>query len=157
MNRAAQQPLRVPSARKRDMRTQFGAICWRMKKGKLQVLLVTTRTTRRWTPPKGWPIDGLTPAGSAAREAYEEAGVSGSISETCLGIYSYTKELAGDDLPCVVALFPLKVERKMSMWPEKPERRRRWMSPKKAASRVREPELARLLRNFDPGVARLKR
>lgn len=143
-------PIRLEPGRKRDLRTQFGAVCWRMHKGKVQVLLVTTRTTRRWTTPRGWPIDGLPPAASAAREAFEEAGVTGRVSETCLGIYSYTKELSGDTLPCVVAVFPLKVTGQLDTWPEKAERERRWMRPKKAAKRVQDPELARILRDFDP-------
>ncbi|MFC6583776.1 NUDIX hydrolase [Sulfitobacter aestuariivivens] len=54
------------------MRTQFAALCYRVKKGKVQVLLVTSRGTKRWIVPKGWPMDGKTPAQSAALEAWEE-------------------------------------------------------------------------------------
>jgi ADP-ribose pyrophosphatase YjhB (NUDIX family) len=43
------------------------------KSGAPEILLVTTRQTNRWIIPKGWPIKGLKPAKSAAREAYEEA------------------------------------------------------------------------------------
>ena len=38
---------------------------------------MTSRETRRWIVPKGWPIKGLKPAKSAAREAYEEASLRG--------------------------------------------------------------------------------
>ena len=35
-------------------------------------------------------------------------------------------------------------------YPEKGERRRRWMTLKRAAEKVNEPELARILKSFDP-------
>ena len=40
-----QRPLRLADAGKRDVRTQFGALCWRKHKDKVQVLLVTSRLT----------------------------------------------------------------------------------------------------------------
>ena len=143
-------PLRVPPAAKRDVRTQFGALCWRVRKNKLQMLLVTTRRTRRWVVPKGWPMDGATPAESAAAEAFEEAGVRGEVSERCVGIFTYTKEMSDGDLPCVVAVFPIHAGTILDDWPEKDMRRRRWLTPRKAAALVQEPELARILLDFDP-------
>ena len=86
-------------------------------------------------------------------EAWEESGVKGKIKPICLGIYSYTKAPSGGpELPCVVAVFPVKVDRLSSSWPENKERKRRWFSLKKAASLVSEPELAAMLRKFDPGL-----
>ncbi|KAF0677014.1 NUDIX hydrolase [Profundibacterium mesophilum] len=143
-------PMRLASARKRDVRTQFGALCWRIRKDKVQVLLVTSRGTGRWVVPKGWPMDGETPADTAAIEAWEEAGVEGAVRDSCLGIFTYLKVMDGDDLPCVVAVFPIKVTKSHDTWPESKQRRRRWTSPKKAARLVAEPELARLLLDFDP-------
>ncbi|MBJ3763458.1 NUDIX hydrolase [Maribius pontilimi] len=143
-------PMKLLSGGKRDVRTQFGALCWRVRDGKLQILLVTTRRTKRWVVPKGWPVDGATPAEAAATEAFEEAGVTGRVSDYPLGIFTYTKELEGDDLPCVVAVFPLRVKKVHKTWPEASERSRRWVSPRKAARLVHEPELARMLLHFDP-------
>ena len=138
--------------RKRDVRTQFASLCFRRRGGEVEVLLVTSRTTRRWIVPKGWPVAGHTPVAAAEREAWEEAGVKGRISSACLGIYSYTKimEEEGDDLPCVVAVFPLKVTSAADDFPERSERRRKWYSLKKAAARVDEPELAQLILGFRP-------
>jgi 8-oxo-dGTP pyrophosphatase MutT (NUDIX family) len=63
--------------------------------GKMQVLLLTSRDTRRWVIPKGWPIPKLSPGATAAREAYEEAGLEGSIEgATPIGHYHYDKGLA---------------------------------------------------------------
>ena len=62
------------------IRLQNAGLPYRVTKaGALEILLVTTRQTRRWIIPKGWPIKGLKPANSAAREAFEEAGVSGGF------------------------------------------------------------------------------
>ena len=130
---------------------QFGALCYKIDRGKLKFLLITSRRTGRWVIPKGWPIAGLTPGASAAREAWEEAGVRGLAREQCVGLYLYAKILRrGPDLPCAVQVYPVKVEALKADFPEKKQRRRRWFSPRKAAARVAEAELARILREFDP-------
>lgn len=145
-----QQPLRLHGGRKSDVRTQFAALCYREVKGKLQICLVTSRGTGRWIPPKGWPVDNLTPAEAAAAEAYEEAGLVGKVLPVCIGVYSYIKPLDETLTPCMAMVYPLKVKRTLSDWPEKAERRRRWFSRKKAAARVVEPELQRIIESFDP-------
>lgn len=146
-----QRPLRLADAGKRDVRTQFGALCWRKHKDKVQVLLVTSRRTKRWILPKGWPMDGATPVQAAEREAWEEAGVKGKSKPVCLGIYSYYKGIDKKTLlPCVVAVFPVKVRTIANDWPERKERKRRWVSLKKASKLVSEPELAALLLHLDP-------
>jgi len=147
-----QSAIPISVSRQRDVRTQFAALCFRRKAGETEVLLVTSRTTRRWIVPKGWPMPGVTPMETARREAWEEAGVKGRMSPACLGIYSYTKllETRDDDLPCVVAVFPLKVMAVATDFPERRERRRKWFSLKKAAAKVTEPELAQLIESFAP-------
>lgn len=153
--RSRQQALPLQSSSKQDVRTQFGALCWRTHKDKTQVLLVTSRGTGRWIIPKGWPMDGATPAEAARQEAWEEAGATGRVSPVCLGVYSYAKRQEdGTDLPCVVAVFPLKVKKLSDDFPEADDRRRKWCGPKKAASLVDEPELSQLLRRFDPRAIR---
>ncbi|WP_371171435.1 NUDIX hydrolase [Aliiroseovarius sp. 2305UL8-7] len=132
------------------MRTQFGALPYRIKDGKVEVLLVTTRRTGRWIIPKGWPMDGETPAGAAAVEAYEEAGVEGKVSHQVLGFYSYEKQLDDARLSCLVTVFPLRVKKQHKQFPETGQRRRKWVSRKKAARMVWEPELRRIIKSFDP-------
>lgn len=146
-----QLPISVHGARKGELRTQFAALCYRIKRGKVQVLLVTSRRTKRWIVPKGWPVDGKTPAASAAQEAWEEAGAIGKPIETCLGAYSYAKYVSeGETLACLAMLYPFKVKNLAKAYPEKDERRRRWFSRKKAARLVAEPELARMIAAFVP-------
>jgi 8-oxo-dGTP pyrophosphatase MutT (NUDIX family) len=143
-------PLNVAKGGKRELRTQFGALCYRVSQGKVQVLLVTSRTRKRWIIPKGWPANGMTPAEAAAQEAWEEGGAVGKVSNMCFGIYSYVKYLPKDDLPCVVAVFPMQIKKLAKSYPEQNQRRRKWFSPKKAAKKVMEPELREILGRFDP-------
>jgi 8-oxo-dGTP pyrophosphatase MutT (NUDIX family) len=73
---------------------QAGVIAYRILDGKIQVLLMTSRDTRRWIIPKGDIDAGATPAKAAEKEAYEEAGVKGTITSLLpLGIYTYFKKL----------------------------------------------------------------
>lgn len=131
-------------------RTQVAALCWRVEDGKLQVLLVTSRETGRWVLPKGWPMEGKSAPEAARAEAWEEAGVDGKVSDSCVGLFAYRKVLGpGIDVPCVVAVYPLKVKALADDFPERAERERRWFSPKKAAQKVEEPELKELLRSLD--------
>lgn len=132
-------------------RTQCAALCWRERRGRAEVLLVTSRRTGRWVLPKGWPLDGEAPPETAEREAAEEAGVSGKVRPDCLGLFTYVKHPdLPDALPCAVAVYPLKVKSLAKSWPEKGQRRRRWFGLKKASAEVEEKELSRLLRSFDP-------
>jgi len=144
--------LRVPEKQKRQLRTQFGALCWREKDGEVQILLVTSRGRGRWIIPKGWPVNGQTPSAAAAAEAWEEGGAEGVPGKDCLGIYSYLKapERKRAKVPYVVAVFPFQVERLQDDFPEAGQRRRKWASPTKAAKLVEEKDLAKIIRHFAP-------
>ena len=148
--KTVQHPLRLERASKTDVRTQFAALCWRINKDKVQVCLVTSRTNHRWIIPKGWPIDGKTPAQCAEIEAWEEAGVKGKVDTRSLGLFSYIKPYDDTKLPCIALVFPLKVKSVSTKWPEGSERRRKWVSRKKAAKMVDDRELGNLILAFDP-------
>ncbi|TMV07742.1 NUDIX hydrolase [Ruegeria sediminis] len=130
---------------------QYGALCYRLDDGKLQVLLVTSRETGRWVIPKGWPIDDTEPSETAAHEAWEEAGVVGSCKSKSVGSFSYTKvRPSKGNVLCLVKVYPLRVRKLVSDFPESGQRRRKWFSVKKAAQRVAEPGLVEILREFSP-------
>ena len=146
-----QLPISLSVGRKTDVRTQFGALCYRLKKGKVQVLLITSRAAKRWIIPKGWPSDGKTPTESAVIEAWEEAGVRGETDGRCIGIFSYKKDMSDlGSLPCVAMVFAIEVTELAEDYPEAHERDRQWMTRKKASKLVDEPELSRIIRDFDP-------
>ena len=85
-------------------RVQFAALPCRISEGsQRQVLLLTSRETRRWVIPKGWPMKGLKPRAVAVREAYEEAGLLGTItSKHMIGVYHYEKQLPREQRLCEV-------------------------------------------------------
>jgi len=117
-------------------------------------MLVTSRETQRWIIPKGWPKKGKSPYHSAAREAFEEAGVVGAVAKRSVGSFSYEKQLKnGGAVVCEVRVFPLEVRRQNKQWPEKQERVTKWHSASQAVEKVKEPKLSaiilRLARKYD--------
>src|ERR1700694_452953 len=73
---------------------QYAALPYRAKgKSELEIMLVTSRGSRRWIIPKGWPKRGIPPHDTAATEAFEEAGVVGKVSKRPIGSYPYDKIL----------------------------------------------------------------
>lgn len=128
---------------------QVAALPWRRTDRGLEFLLVTSRGTGRWVLPKGWPEGTEEPYHAASREAEEEAGISGEISQEAAGRYYYSKRRAsGAELQCEVMVFPLEVKTIADDWRERRKRRRRWFSPQDAARLVSEPDLGELLGNY---------
>ena len=131
-------------------RVQYGALPYRLSAGsRPQFMLVTSRETRRWIIPKGWPKKGKSPHHSAAREAFEEAGVVGAVAKRSIGSLSYEKRLKnGGAVVCNVRVFPLQVRRQNKQWPEKQERIVKWLSASQAAEKVKEPMLGEIIRRL---------
>jgi 8-oxo-dGTP pyrophosphatase MutT (NUDIX family) len=129
-------------------RAQVAAIPVRRAANGLEVLLISSRETRRWIIPKGWPMKGRKDHQAAAREALEEAGVSGKVHKLPIGAYTYQKRLAVGVQPCRVMVYVLEVDKERSNWREKDQRRREWLSPETAAEQIQEPGLARLIRGL---------
>ncbi|MFN3745659.1 MAG: NUDIX hydrolase [Hyphomicrobiaceae bacterium] len=114
--------------------------------GDIRVCLITSRGTRRWIIPKGWPKPPLLPHEQAAREAAEEAGLLGEIAADPIGSYTYRKRLHFLSFAvCHVSVFPLHVTAQFGHWPEQAERELIWVPALDAVSMVREPDLGRLL------------
>ncbi len=132
----------------REHGRQVAALCWRTAPA-LQILLITSLNSRRWIVPKGWPEPEMTLAQSAAREAFEEAGVIGRIDPGALGTYHYLKDRKdGGAMACSVEVFALQVTKQLDDWPEKGARELAWMPLEQAAAKVSEPGLREILRGF---------
>lgn len=132
---------------------QLAALPWRRESdGSIAVLLVTSRTNKKWMLPKGWAMSGKTDAQSAAHEALEEAGVEGTLSGAPVGSYAYIKLFDdGTTRPSQAVVFALQVTRQFRKWPERKESRRKWFAPQEAAKAVFEPDLSRLLKALAVG------
>lgn len=133
---------------------QFGALPYTYVEGQVVVLLATSRETRRWIIPKGWPMKGKSPSQTAAREAFEEAGIKGDIARAPIGSYEYGKRLRdGAIVACRVEVFPMRVKEQRRRWPEYGQRETAWFALEDAASAVQESDLAALIRAFAANAA----
>lgn len=101
---------------------QSGALPYTILNDRIVFLLVTSRRTGRWIFPKGSISSGMTPWDSAAKEAMEEAGVTGEIGTTAIGSY-YNLDKG---VPIDIDLYPLRVEQQMDQWDEMDQRLRHW-------------------------------
>jgi len=135
---------------------QYAALPMRVVNGdELEILLITSRRTRRWVIPKGWPIPDMDGPLTAAVEAYEEAGIKGDLLPQPIGSYRYGKHMGagGDDVPCEVTVFPMRSVTQSKDWPERSKRRLQWFARTQAASQVEEEELADLIVNIPISIA----
>jgi 8-oxo-dGTP pyrophosphatase MutT (NUDIX family) len=133
-------------------RLQVAALPWRKTDTGVEIMLITSRDTGRWVLPKGWPEGEERFCDAAAREAGEEAGLSGAVSGREAGRYFYAKAMSsGGNVPCEVVVYPLEVDTIADKWKEKRQRTRKWVAPSEAARMVNEPDLSRLIAAFAAG------
>jgi 8-oxo-dGTP pyrophosphatase MutT (NUDIX family) len=121
---------------------QSAALPYRVRDGRVEVLLVTPRGGDGWIIPKGKVEARLGPRESAAREAEEEGGVQGEVERAPFGRYRH----GGRDDGPLVTVFLMRVAREMASWPEAHERERRWAGLDDVPGLVVDPGLATLMR-----------
>jgi 8-oxo-dGTP pyrophosphatase MutT (NUDIX family) len=161
----------------RPVHTQLAALCWRPVKARdkagdktgdraaektggknavkrrgsddREVLLVTS-SSGRWILPKGWPIQSKSAPETALTEAWEEGGVKkGKVSRRPLGSFIALKTtVSGDEEPCLLRVFAVKVQKTVDDYPEAEHRNRIWVSPQVAATMVDEDGLREILSKF---------
>jgi 8-oxo-dGTP pyrophosphatase MutT (NUDIX family) len=120
---------------------QSAVIPYRIVHAETEILLITSRRRKRWIIPKGVIDPGTSAGESAAKEAYEEAGIRGRLSDAAVGEYRYEK-WGGI---CTVKVFLLEVQSVLDTWPEASTRQRQWLTATDAARLVKEPELQSLI------------
>ncbi|MEH2105618.1 NUDIX hydrolase [Nostoc sp.] len=123
---------------------QSGVIPYRVNNGKIEILLITTRDFQHWVIPKGDIPNGMSPPDSAAKEAWEEAGVIGQVDANELGTYKYRKR----GRIYQVKMYLLPVEMLSEDYPEASKRKRQWVEVNKAIRRVKFNSLKRILKGF---------
>ncbi len=126
----------------RNTYDQSAVVPFVLKDGALEILLITNRSGKRWVIPKGFVEDDLTAQQSAAREAYEEAGIKGKVYEESIGEYRYRKWQGTLN----VAVFLFEVHDVLEEWPEFHFRERAWLSVDEAAELVDEKALKKIIR-----------
>lgn len=142
-----------------EMPVQVAAVCYRLNGSSVEFLLVNT-SSGKWTFPKGRLCPSLSPSESAAREAWEEAGVTGRIEESHFGHYLDTKRTLGHDSltrEVRIAAFLLEVHRTED--PEESGRNPNWFSAHQARRRLAEgrpsPYSSQIAKMIDAAVDRL--
>jgi phosphohistidine phosphatase len=118
--------------------TQSSVIPYRWHDGKLEILIISSSKQKHWVVPKGIKDPGVSAQDSAAKEAWEEAGIEGRVVESAIGNYVYEKWGAS----CTVDVYPMEVTRMLpeKEWEER-HRGREWVSPEQAQQRLRQDEL----------------
>jgi len=121
---------------RRGTATEYvAAICYRIRDGELEFLLVRTRAGR-WTFPKGRVEDDATRAAAAAREAFEEAGVHGRVEALPFTTYLHSKtpRVRTARAECPVDAHLCEVYGLVT--PSEAYRNPTWFSPEKAKRRL---------------------
>lgn len=154
----------VPLSRLRKLREceQVAAVCYRIRDGEIEFLLVRTRGGHCWTFPKGSAEPGLTHAQAAALEAFEEAGVHGRIEEAAFARYVRRERGDGrwpDRKESAVNAHLCEVLRLSA--PKERNRKRTWFSVEDAKTCLRErrqhDDGVECVRVIDRAVARIQR
>ena len=163
--RKAARFVRLSQLRKLRECEQAAAVCYRVRGGAIEFLLVRTRAGGRWTFPKGSAEPGLTHAQAAALEAFEEAGVHGRIEEASFTGYVRRKRDDGknhasrsDEKEVAVKAYLCEVLRLSP--PQESKRDRTWFSVEDARRLLREGHKnnggAAFARVVDRAVARIQ-
>lgn len=109
-----------------------------------RLVLITSRRSENWIIPKGYVEKGLSAAESAAKEAYEEAGIIGRVHHEVAGKYRYRKygKLFS------VSVYPLFIEKMLDEWEEMHCRHRVLVTPAEAINMICHENLRRIISNY---------
>jgi 8-oxo-dGTP pyrophosphatase MutT (NUDIX family) len=129
-----------PSKRAFGLFKQSSVIPYRIRDGKVEILLITSSRRQRWIVPKGWIALFMSSAESAAKEAREEAGILGRVKEPAIDTYQARKW----GVTYSVEVFLMQVETVLDDWAEASKRQRQWYSIPKASKQVKKAELKRI-------------
>lgn len=116
---------------------QSCVIPYRIKNGKLEILLITSLRKKKWIVPKGFVEYNLTAFESAKKEAYEEAGVLGANETTELGEFKIEKGVG----LTIVKVYSMEVTEELETYPEMNMRKRKWHSFENAAENLQLPQV----------------
>jgi len=121
---------------------QSSVIPYRISAGSVEVLIVSSSKNKHWVIPKGIQDPGMSAQQSAAEEAYEEAGIKGSVASDAIGIYRYPKW----DAVCDVTVYAMQVEHVLgeTQWQES-HRGRQWVSIEQAVELLKNDDVKQIV------------
>ena len=109
----------------------------------VKIVLITSSSKNGWVIPKGTIERFLSPEESAAKEALEEAGITGNVISEIIAEYEYEK-WGGI---CHVKVYPMEVLDIKDTWEEQSERKRIIVTILEAITLVK-PILVPILEKF---------
>ncbi|MCF7944788.1 MAG: NUDIX domain-containing protein [Spirochaetia bacterium] len=125
---------------------QSGVLPYTYIDGKLHLYLITSQKKRRLIVPKGLVDPGFTAVEAAIREAYEEAGLVGHVTDSPIGGYQ-VKKWGGR---CDITLYPMHVLEELEEWPEASFRQRICIpaDPYEISERIDKTDLLEIILQF---------
>jgi len=131
---------------------QSSVVPFRRQGDQLEVLIISSSKNKHWVIPKGIHDPGLSGEESAAKEAFEEAGVEGLVLDHVIGTYSYPKW----DATCEVEVYPMEVTREIAEieWAER-HRGRKWVSVEEATATVLNDDVKRMVALLPKALAEI--
>ncbi|MEP3265098.1 MAG: NUDIX domain-containing protein [Hyphomicrobiales bacterium] len=128
---------------------RVGVLPFDIRSGDMALLFVTSQTRGRWILPKGWKKKNETNEDACAREAFEEAGVHGTVLSdfAITTVISRQTDQGLEDI--VVTYYPFLVHEQVSKWPERKKRERHWTLFEDAKKIVYREDFFNLLQRFE--------
>lgn len=128
--------------------SQSAVLPYRRHADGFEILLISSSKRTHWVIPKGIHEPGLSATESAAKEAFEEAGIEGNVGPQCIGTFYQHKWGA----TCSVAVYPMEVTRVIDQrdWQES-HRMRCWLQVNEAKQLLSgNPKLSEIVSGFQP-------
>ena len=113
-------------------RKEIGVIPFFKRNNTYRFIIVTTRKHQaRWIFPKGQPESDRDDRSVAVNEAFEEAGIIGTIQGKSIKV----RYKSGRDT-VVCKLYPFKISKICREWPERKMRKRKFVKKKRASEKL---------------------
>ena len=104
----------------------------------IEFLIVSTKNGN-WGLPKGNLMKKLGSKGTALQEAYEEAGIIGSVVDQKISAKIKGKQMA---------FYPMEVKNELAVWPESEWRQRKWIRSNEAKDYLNHGSLRSILKEL---------
>ena len=105
---------------------KVGVIPFDVKGDRIAIMFVTSQGRGRWILPKGNLKKDESVKSGCKREAFEEAGVEGTLLSKIPMTLPISKSENGATKTVAVTYYPMLVKKQLDKWPESSKRQRHW-------------------------------